>query len=57
MVSSKYWYSPIYQEHNYGFFVQKKGSNQFLGFKYKNGKEVLINLDHESFRVLKKEWK
>lgn len=57
MVSERFWYSPIYQEHGYGFYIEKKGNNQFLGYKYKNGKEVIVKLDYNSFKVLKKEWK
>lgn len=57
MATTKYWYSPIYREHNYGFFIEKVSNKYYLGFKYKNGKEISIKLDYNSFKTLKGEWK
>jgi len=57
MASEQYWYSPIYEQHKYGFYLEKKGNQEFLCFMYKNGKEVSVKISHTTFKVLKKEWK
>jgi len=57
MASERFWYSPIYEEYDYGFFIEKKGRKEFLCFKFKNGKEVSVLIDHNTFNALKKEWK
>jgi len=57
MASEKFWYSPIYEQHNNGFFVSKDGNKYYLGFKYKNGKELYVKISYDTFNVLRKEWK
>jgi len=57
MASSKYWYSSIYEQNNYGFYLEKKNNKFYLGFKYKTKKDVCVKISYDSFMVLKKEWR
>jgi len=57
MSSNQYWYSPIYEKNDYGFFIEKDGNKYYLGFKYKNKKVVMVNITYQTFKVLKEEWK
>jgi len=58
MTKEKYWYSHIYREKDYGFYVSKdKDSNKYyLGFKDEKGKCIEVCINFVCFNILSKEW-
>jgi len=57
MAKEKIWYSTIYEEHNYGFYISKFKNKEYLGFKPKKGNTIEVKISKPCFDVLKKEWK
>jgi hypothetical protein len=57
MVKDRFWYSPVYKMDNYGFFIESKDNKYYLTYKYKNGKEISVNIKPGTFKALKKEWR
>lgn len=58
-VNARHWYSPIYRENDYGFFVEYYNSKYFLGYRPKDKRknDTLVMISKSTFDALKKEWR
>lgn len=56
---SKYWYSPIYEENDYGFYTVFENHNYYLAYRPKDKRknDMCVKISKSTYSALKKEWK